>query len=94
MTGRIQLRAFMGLRELFKTRHWTNPKAVPVQGSIRGCELLAGLNIPAERVQMIFVNGRAFARDAAVIRPGDRVALVPAGAPIPFITGLYKPSAL
>jgi len=80
----------MGLSDLFKERHWANPQCFAVNSVTTGRELLARLDIPAERVQTIFINGRAFARDAAVMKPGSRVALVPYGAPVPIAAGLIK----
>jgi hypothetical protein len=86
----IELRGFMGLSDLFKRRHWTNPRRLSFGKDMTGRELLAELKIPAESVQVIFVNGKAFARDAAVITGDSRVALLPAGAPIPIAAGLAK----
>jgi molybdopterin converting factor small subunit len=87
-TASIELRAFMRLSDLFKERHWTNALQFDVDFGDKiettGKELLAQLAIAAEDVDIIFVNGRVFRPSAAIIRPGDRVALVPPGAPVPF----------
>ncbi len=83
-TAPVELHAFMWLSDLFKTRHWANPQRLDVDDEMTGRELLAQLAIPAERVGVMFVNHRVFDPKAAIIRPGDRVALVPPGAPMPF----------
>ncbi len=83
-TATIELHAFMFLSDLFKERHWTNPCQFDVDQETTGRELLAQLEIPAEQVAAIFVNHRLFKPMAASIKPGDRVALVSPGAPMPF----------
>lgn len=83
-TATVELHAFMWLSDLFKERHWSNPSRFEVEEEMTGRELLDHLEIPAERVGVIFVNHRVFDPGAATIRPGDRVALVSPGAPLPF----------
>ncbi len=83
-TATIELHAFMWLSDLFKKRHWTNPRHLHIDEKTTGRELLAQLEIPTGQVGVIFVNGRVFDPKAAVIKPGDRVALVSPGAPLPF----------
>ena len=81
MSGTIELRAFMGLTDVFKERQWTNPTFFPLDQEVTGAELMAQLDIPIARVEVIFINRLAIAADDAVIQPGDRVALVPPGVP-------------
>jgi len=83
-TATIELHAFMWLSDLFKKRNWTNPRQFHIDEETSGRELLAQLAIPTGQVGVIFVNGRVFDPKAAVIKPGDRVALVSPGAPLPF----------
>jgi sulfur carrier protein ThiS len=80
----IELCGFMFLSDLFKERHWANPQRFEVETEMTGRELLDQLEIPAERVGMMLVNHRVFAPAKAIVRPGDRVALVSPGAPTPF----------
>jgi sulfur carrier protein ThiS len=84
MAGSIQLRGFMWLADLFKARQWPNPRRFELDGDTSGTELLATLDIDPERVEVIFVNGRAMPCAAAIVKPGDRVALVPPGTPGPY----------
>ena len=79
----IELRAFMGLADLFRERNWPSPMEVDVPGEMTGAQLLAMLDIPPEKVEVVFVNGRAFTLPMAVLTGGDRVALVPPGVPGP-----------
>ena len=83
MSACIELHAFMGLADLFRERHWGNPHDFPLTAEVSGEGLLALLDIPLRGVEVIFVNRKAIAADCAVIRPGDRVALVPPGVPGP-----------
>lgn len=84
MPETIELRAFMGLAGLFRERGWHIPLSVSVDEGLTGEELLARLDIPAESVEIIFINGKVYLPKDAAIRPGDRVALVPPGTPGPY----------
>lgn len=88
----IELHAYMDLGELFRERGWENPRAVEVDGEISGLDLVRKLDIEVERVEVVFVNGKAYTTDTATIHPGDRVALVPPGVPGPhrFMLGFKK----
>lgn len=85
----IELHAFMDLSELFRARGWQNPRPFEVEGELSGPELVRRLDVGLEQVEVVFVNGMAYPTDNAVIRPGDRVALVPPGVPGPhrFLLG-------
>lgn len=89
MNDAIELHAFMWLAELFQERGWTNPRTFPLEGEITALQLLERLGIGRERVEVVFVNRKAEPVDSAVVRPGDRVALVPPGVPGPhrFLLG-------
>lgn len=95
MSGTIELHAFMGLADVFRERQWTNPTAFPLDRETTGAELMAILDIPMERVEVMFINRKAIAADDAVIQPGDRVALVPPGVPGPhrFLLGFKNRKA-
>ena len=85
----IELHAFMGLADLFRQRQWSNPRDYPLSAETTGADLIERLGIPPGGVEVIFINRKAFAADRALIRPGDRVALVPPGVPGPhrFLLG-------
>ncbi len=84
MPTTIELRAFMGLSDLFRERGWTFPMHMDVKDGMSGEALLAQLEIPEESVEVIFVNGKASKPAQAMVRPGDRVALAPPGVPGPY----------
>jgi hypothetical protein len=90
--GAIEIRGFMDLAALFRARGWATPHFLDLDGPIDGAALLRRLDIPREQVESLFVNRRAIGLDAAVINPGDRVALVPPGVPGPhrFCLGIYQ----
>jgi hypothetical protein len=89
MSAPLELHAFMDLADLFRERQWSNPHPFDIAGELTGQQLLRELDIAPERVEVIFVNRKAYAADLATIRPGDRVALVPPGVPGPhrFLLG-------
>jgi sulfur carrier protein ThiS len=95
MSETIELHAFMGLADVLRERQWTNPTAFPLDRETTGAELMAKLDIPMERVEVIFINRKAISADDAVIQPGDRVALVPPGVPGPhrFLLGFKNRKA-
>ncbi len=91
MAGAIEVRAFMQLSALFAARGWGNPHALEVERDITGKELLAALAVAREDVESLIVNRRAASVEETILRPGDRVALVPPGAPGPhrILLGLW-----
>ena len=84
MSSRVELRAFMNLRDLFRERNWPSPLEVDIQGEMTGFQLLTLLDIPPEKVEVFFVNGKALNPAMTVVTGGDRVALVPPGVPGPY----------
>jgi sulfur carrier protein ThiS len=80
----IELRAFMGLMKVFAERNWKMPHYFALAHETTGPELLTMLDIPEDQVEAIFVNRKPLPMAKAVIRPGDRVALVPPGVPGPY----------
>jgi len=52
---------------------------VPAQG-VSARRLAEELDLPVELVEGVFLNGRLFEYDV-IVRPGDRVGLVPPGTP-------------
>ncbi len=95
MTGAIEVRAFMRLSALFAARGWPNPYALEVENEVTGSQLLTALGVADEDVESLIVNRRAKSVATAILRPGDRVALVPPGAPGPhrLLLGLRDMSA-
>ncbi len=82
--GTIEIRGFLHLSNLFKERGWESPLTYAIPGAVSGKQLLNMLEIPAEQIEAFFINGKAQLLTSAVIRPGDRVALVPPGTPGPY----------
>jgi len=84
MKGNIEIRFFMFLAELCKERNWSIPMLMEIEDEISGAALLAKLDVPPERVEVLLINGKVGWPDEAIIRPGDRVALLPPGTPGPY----------
>jgi len=80
----IELRAFMDIADIFRERNWPTPFEFDIQGELTGIELLKLLDISPEKVEVVFVNGKAFNPEMALISGGDRVALLSPGAPGPY----------
>ncbi|TBW38430.1 MoaD/ThiS family protein [Siculibacillus lacustris] len=88
----IEVVGFMDLAGEFRARGWASPHLVALAVPVGGAELLDLLEVPQAAVESLFVNHKAIGVDDAVIRPGDRVALVPPGVPGPhrFCLGIYQ----
>lgn len=80
----IEIRGFLHLSSLFKERGWTSPLTLMIPGEVSGRKLLDMLEVPGEHVEAMFINGKAETVAHALIKPGDRVALVPPGTPGPY----------
>jgi sulfur carrier protein ThiS len=89
MPAPIEIHAYLGLGALFRERHWSNPRTIETEEEITGRELLERLKIGADTVEVLFLNRKCIPLEKAVIRPGDRVALIPPGVPGPhrFLLG-------
>jgi hypothetical protein len=85
----------MQLSALFAARGWSNPRTLEVENGVTGRQLLAALGVDTRDVESLIVNRRAALVEGAVLRAGDRVALVPPGTPGPhrLLLGLRELSA-
>lgn len=83
MSGKIEVRGFGDLKKLFDERGWPFPLLLDLPGETRAADLAAMLDIPMEKIEIVFVNGSARNINHQV-RPGDRVAFVPPGTPGPY----------
>jgi len=94
MSAPIELHAYMQMADYFREHQWPNPRLLEIAGELTGPQLLDQLGVAQNKVEVMFVNRKAYAADIAVIRPGDRVALVPPGVPGPhrFLLGFKNRS--
>lgn len=81
MSNVATVRVFAFLRDIRAERGLpsTCEVEVPPEG-ISAREIAGRLDLPLELVEGVFHNGRLFEHDV-VVRPGDRIALVPPGTP-------------
>ncbi|MDW7738801.1 MAG: MoaD/ThiS family protein [Bacillota bacterium] len=76
----VEVCGFGKLFFLFKERGWENPHIHKMSGSLTARELMDELDIPAESVEVAFIN-RAIMPLSTRLKDGDRVAYVPPGVP-------------
>lgn len=76
----VEVRAFAKLYLLFKERGWENPISVELSHSMTADELRQELDIPAEEVEVVFIN-RMVRPLSTTLHGGERVAFVPPGVP-------------
>ena len=76
----IEVRALGKNYFLFRERGWPCPLYYPVEKELTARELRDALEIPAEDVEVVFVNRRVMPLSTP-LKPGDRVAFVPPGTP-------------
>ncbi|MCL6638065.1 MAG: MoaD/ThiS family protein [Firmicutes bacterium] len=79
----VEVRGFGELKKIFDERHWDFPLLYDLPEETTAGELAGKLNIPHDRIEIVFVNGKAQGLTHPV-RPGDRVAFVPPGTPGPY----------
>ncbi|MCL6557764.1 MAG: MoaD/ThiS family protein [Firmicutes bacterium] len=79
----IEVRCFGELKKLSDERNWPFPLVFPLEEQTSAGELARKLEIPPDRIEIVFVNGCAQSMDHPV-KPGDRVAFVPPGTPGPY----------
>ncbi len=80
---KVEVRAFGDLKRLFDERGWPFPLFVDLPAGARAADLARELDIPLDKVEVVFVNGRVRRVDCS-LAPGDRVAFVPPGTPGPY----------
>ncbi len=76
----LEVRAFGKLYFLFKERNWPDPLFYEPEASLTAEELREKLDIPAEDVEVVFIN-RLVKPLSTTLHDGDRVAFVPPGVP-------------
>jgi molybdopterin converting factor small subunit len=79
----IEVRGFLHLDKIFRTKFGTIPLIHPLDEPITGIDLANQLGIDPKEIEVIFVNGFVQALDYEV-QPGDRVAFLPPGCPGPY----------
>lgn len=79
----VEVRGFGDLKKLFDERNWPFPLTIDLAEQATAGELANKLDIPFDKIEIVFVNGTAQGLDYPVI-PGDRVAFVPPGTPGPY----------
>ncbi|MCG8400989.1 MAG: MoaD/ThiS family protein [Firmicutes bacterium] len=87
----VEVRGFSYLKEIFDQRGWPFPVWWPLERECSAKQLAAMMELPGEKIETVFVNGRAGPL-SRTISPGDRVAFVPPGTPGPYrvILGLIN----
>jgi hypothetical protein len=77
----VEVRAFAALKQVFTERGWEFPYRYKLEGELTALELARRLDLPADIIEAVFINGLSDDLQTAVIRPGDRVGFVPYGTP-------------
>ncbi|MCL6478963.1 MAG: MoaD/ThiS family protein [Peptococcaceae bacterium] len=87
MTGkadkRVEVRGFSFIKDLLDRRQLPFPFYVDLPEECTAGELAKRLEIPADMIEAVFING-IVRRLNDIVRPGDRVAFVPPGTPGPY----------
>jgi molybdopterin converting factor small subunit len=81
--GKIEVRGFGDIKKLFDERGLSFPVQCELTEECSASDLAARLEVPLEKIEIIFINGRVQSLDHPV-KAGDRVAFVPPGTPGPY----------
>lgn len=89
--GKVEVRGFSFIKEIFDRRGLSFPFFVEIDGGCTAAELAERLEIPRHMLEAVFINGISRGT-GGMVRPGDRVAFVPPGTPGPYrvVLGLIK----
>lgn len=79
----VEVRGFGDLKKMFDEKNWSFPLIVDLAEQTTAQELAKELDIPFNKIEIVFVNGIAHGLNCPV-SPGDRVAFVPPGTPGPY----------
>lgn len=90
----VEVRAFSFIKRLFDDRGWPSPLKYRLEQPCSSLELADRLRIPRDLVEAVFINGTVFRPEAAIVKPGDRVAFIPPGTPGPYrlLLGIARPA--
>ena len=90
--GEVEVRAFSFLQEIFNQRNWPFPVFFKLDKACSDSELAQMMDLPLDKIEAVFINGKAKPAGDGWVNPGDRVAFVPPGTPGPYraILGLAK----
>ncbi len=82
--GFVTVRLFGFLRSLAKKKGFAGPYEMTVSpGGSTGAQIAMRLDLPRERIEAVFRNGRIQSLEEKVFA-GDRIAFVPTGTPGPY----------
>lgn len=79
----IELRGFLHLDAFLREKFGSMPVILELDTAITGFGLAKRLNIPSDKIEIVFVNGSVQDLNF-LINPGDRVAFLPPGCPGPY----------
>ncbi len=90
--GEIEVRVFMQLKQLFDARNRPFPYYFKLAKGCAAVELAKMLELPPDKIEAVFINGKAQPLAEGWVEPGDRVAFLPPGTPGPhrFLMGIAK----
>lgn len=80
----VEIRLFGLLKKLADERGWPFPYYFELNEECSARELAELLDIPADQIEGVIVNGTAKPLDEGRIKPGSRVGFVPYGIPGPY----------
>jgi len=88
----VEIRAFNFLKKVFDERGWSFPHYLKLDKECSAKELAQALELPAEMIEAVFINGKAYQPEEGLVKPGDRVAFIPPGTPGPYrvLLGIKK----
>jgi len=82
--GQVEIRCFSFLKTICDERDWPFPFYYQLKEGCSAKKLVELLELPKEKIEAVFINGRAMPFEEAMVRAGDRVGFVPPGTPGPY----------
>ncbi len=80
----VEVRAFGQLKKFFKERGWPFPVYYRLGKECTALDLAQNLDLPADKIEAVFINGRVYSLQEGTVKAGDRIAFIPPGTPGPY----------
>ncbi len=90
--GQVEVRGLLFLKKIFEERNLSFPHYVTLEQPCSAREFAEFLELPLDKIEAVFVNGKAHSLEDGWVNPGDRVTFLSPGTPGPhrFLLGIAR----
>ncbi len=90
--GQVEVRGLLFLKRIFDERNWSFPHYIRLETSCSSKDFAELLELPMDKIEAVFINGKAHPLEDGWVNPGDRVTFLSPGTPGPhrFLLGIAR----